>query len=278
MSKIEKITDPRYEKIMQALNQIANELNVVLFKPNYHGKNHDPNTVLFYTREDAEHNDCVDKECVQYTAAEAQSLTAYRNNSIDERYVYRNSFWNYETTDVNNMINYDFANHGTIDLRGKDCYKTLKTIIEKALNDYKNVEKPYFTTYDQTNNTPVLNVSGVNVNGKIMDIQLNQLQIESIYRYQDNKYLLEDARTHLLDHLSFKLNLNNIFDSIDSYNEKLTKECREKFGASFEEMCDPNSDKYLLDVMVDKFNHDKDCNIADNDIWENVIEQIFNEL
>lgn len=94
----------KYREQMQFLRELAEELGVVMFLPEYHAKTRDCNTVLFYFKEDAEYNRKVDKE--------APPGFPPSND------MYRRQYWSFENTDCNGWFSHDFANFGRIDLRG----------------------------------------------------------------------------------------------------------------------------------------------------------------
>ena len=117
--------DHRYAVQQKALNDAAHRLGVVAFRPDYHGKQRDGNTVLFYTKEDDAHNREVDKLPTHWGSADEARMYG----CTDERYYYRRPFWSFENTDVNGMLSLDFANRGLFDLRGVDT----PTVLESAL-------------------------------------------------------------------------------------------------------------------------------------------------
>lgn len=111
-------SEMEYTMQQRALDEIAGKLGVVAYRPDYHRKDRDKNTVLFYTKEDEEHNRLVDKQLTRYTASEAADRMKYNRVEIPSELVYRNSFWSFENSDVNGMLDYRFANYGKLDLRG----------------------------------------------------------------------------------------------------------------------------------------------------------------
>lgn len=113
-----EIVESEYIEQQRALDEIASKLGVVAYRPDYHRKDRDKNTVLFYTREDEEHNRFVDKQPTRYTANEAADRMKYNRVEIPSEFVYRNSFWSFENSDANGMLDYRFANYGKLDLRG----------------------------------------------------------------------------------------------------------------------------------------------------------------
>lgn len=124
-----------YTRQQKALNDIARELGVVAYRPDYHGKRGDKNTVLFYTGEAHLHNKKVDRlaartGCRAYSHAEAADLP-YR---ISEDQVYDDYFFAFENTDVNGTLSYDFANCGALDLRPLNEREVLKNAVSAALD------------------------------------------------------------------------------------------------------------------------------------------------
>lgn len=90
---------PQYRWQQDALNEIGKKLGVVVYRPEYHAKKDDHNTVLFYLPEDEAYN------------RELESQPFYNTND------YKRPFFSFENTDANGFESFDFANHGTIDLR-----------------------------------------------------------------------------------------------------------------------------------------------------------------
>ena len=111
--KYETRIHPSYERQQQYLDDIARELGVVAYRPDYHAAKNDKNTVLFYTRVDHEYN----KSLPEGSRHEG----------------YRDYFWWFENTDVKGAGTYDFANRGKIDLRGLTEKEVLRTVIGNAL-------------------------------------------------------------------------------------------------------------------------------------------------
>ena len=126
-----RLTNVRYQEQQKLLTELARLLGVVAYRPDYHGKAGDKNTVLFYTREDHRHNLMVDRQLFQYSRSEAKDLEAAWKHPIDDKYVYRDYFWCFENSDQNGYLSYDWANHGTVDLRYPFC--ELKEVLKTAI-------------------------------------------------------------------------------------------------------------------------------------------------
>lgn len=131
--------DIRYKEQQAELNRIASELGVVAYRPDYHGKTLDKNTVLFYTKEDDAHNRKVDLEPTHYTRSEAHDRMKYQKCKIPEQCIWRDPFWCFENTDVNGGLSYGFANFGRLDLRSSRWKEVLKGDIQLALATRKRI-------------------------------------------------------------------------------------------------------------------------------------------
>lgn len=104
---------PAAYKRQQALfDCLAAENGFICFRPNYHGKGKDANTVLFYTLEDHAFNENQEKTGVSY--------------AVGCECRYKKPFFTFENTDANGFLSYEFGNHGQIDLRGIRAEDTLK--------------------------------------------------------------------------------------------------------------------------------------------------------
>lgn len=125
--------DVRYIQQTDALNKIAAKLGVVAYRPDYHGTQGDKNTVIFYIPEDEKHNRKVDQQTHHYTRSEAADRKEYSGIETPDRYVYRDSIWNFENSDRNGHLDMNHANHGTIDLRGDDWEERVEGRIRFAL-------------------------------------------------------------------------------------------------------------------------------------------------
>lgn len=109
--------DYRYMEQQMEIDNVARSIGCVAFRPDYHSRKRDGNTVLMYLPEDAEHNRSVDAFTDRgYSRGEAELY-----HISDPRYIYRDYFWSFENTDANDMLSLDYANRGTLDLRGLDA-------------------------------------------------------------------------------------------------------------------------------------------------------------
>ena len=101
--------DIRYRNLMEEITHICLELDICVYKPDYHCKENDAATVLLYTPAALKYNAQVDKE---HFGTPPQAL-------------YEPYICSLEFTDVNGHITLDFANRGKIDLRYADAITRL---------------------------------------------------------------------------------------------------------------------------------------------------------
>ena len=89
-----------YTERQKALKEICQELNLEIFKPDYHGKKGDAGTVIIYTKDSG--------------------------SGI-------NQICHFESTDANGFIDWNFLNRGAIDLRGLDFKSKIKKYIVERI-------------------------------------------------------------------------------------------------------------------------------------------------
>ena len=129
----------KYDMQLDFLNQLAMELGVEAYRPDYHGKKGDKNTVLFYTKEAAAHNRRVDANTFTraYSQSEARDALKYHGVRIPDDQVYKDHFWSFENSDINGMLDLNFANFGRLDLRGPNWQDVLRGAVTFALTKRK---------------------------------------------------------------------------------------------------------------------------------------------
>lgn len=110
------VEDTEYTQQQMMLDEIAQKLGVVAYRPDYHGRDRDKNTVLFYLKEDEKHNRMVDRQPFRYTRSEAKD----RKMDVNGDCVYRDHFWSFENSDANGQLDMGWANNGKLNLRCRD--------------------------------------------------------------------------------------------------------------------------------------------------------------
>ena len=128
MMKLVTAADVWYTQQQKTLDEIAEKLGVVAYRPSYHGAERDKNTVLFYLKEDEEHNREVDRQPVRYSRSEAKD----RGVNVNSECVYRDHFWSFENSDANGQLDMGWANNGKLNLRSLDWKTKLEGSITFA--------------------------------------------------------------------------------------------------------------------------------------------------
>lgn len=91
---------------------------------------------------------------------------------------------------------------------------------------------------------------------------------EYIYRKKQREYRLNDAERQLTYFF---------FGSEDPEDDELVAFEKEN-GFSFESMVSKSSEHYICNLLVDMFEDAFDCNCAENDTWQAVIQEYFNKI
>lgn len=109
-----------YTQQQQAIKEICNELELILYYPNYHALDRDYNTVMIYTKEAHEHNKELEKKWAKYGM-----------HPLEEEY--KRHICYLENTDANGHFSYEFMNHGKIDVRGLYYKEKIKEFVIKQM-------------------------------------------------------------------------------------------------------------------------------------------------
>lgn len=121
--KLVTVEDVRYTQQQKAIDEIVNRLGIVAFRPEYHGKEGDKNTVLFYTKAD-------NAKCRELDGAGVPC----------DAPGYPRQFWSFENSDQNGRFDYGAANNGKLDLRTLKWKERLEGHIRFALARKRQIE------------------------------------------------------------------------------------------------------------------------------------------
>lgn len=110
-------------------------------------------------------------------------------------------------------------------------------------------------------------------------VVLSETDILDIYRYQERQFRLCDAKRHLCESVCPELEdyeLEEYFEGGDfPYTDNYP---REKFGVELRDLVNKDSEEYILDLLVDEFEDDFDCNVPENEIWESIVSRYWFKL
>lgn len=110
------VLDARYVLQQKELDTIADSLGVICFRPDYHAKDDDKNSVLFYIKE-------------EYDKAVAMDKAGYDQLSKD----YPRCFWSFENSDINGFFELNCANRGRIQLTKVGWQSKIRLSAELAM-------------------------------------------------------------------------------------------------------------------------------------------------
>lgn len=108
-------------------------------------------------------------------------------------------------------------------------------------------------------------------------VDLSDAEIEAVYRYQLRRYRIQDAEAQFFTYVGID---PYVEEGAEEYadNEVNGQLFADKFGFTWDEAINESSDHYLLDAFVDEYEHDQDCNCAENDMWQACIDTVLMRL
>lgn len=105
-------------------------------------------------------------------------------------------------------------------------------------------------------------------------ITLTEEEVYAAYREQQRMFRLGDAECQLIDYLKY--------DPNDADPHSMSPTAVEDFvlenGYHPSELFDKSALHYALDKIVDRFFKYHDCNIAENDLFQSICEEVVEEL
>lgn len=130
--------DYRHRMIQERdFDDVAASLGVVAYRPDYHGKGNDKNTVLFYTVEDHKKNIELERSGTMITSSQVEDMKWHRMSleGLEDR-IERPCFFWFENSDINGHYDLSFGNYGKLDLR-RDRRSVLFNAVKEALEQFK---------------------------------------------------------------------------------------------------------------------------------------------
>ena len=98
----------------------------------------------------------------------------------------------------------------------------------------------------------------------LTDVELYQAYVE-----QHHRFLVEDAQRHLFD----VCGLDDCAE--DDEMTRVYAEFLRKYDFSLVDACAANNPNYLLEEIISMYEHDYDCNIAENITWDNAVLRVL---
>ena len=97
-------------------------------------------------------------------------------------------------------------------------------------------------------------------------IVISKEMVEQIYRYKEMEYLKEDAEKQLNDF---------IYGYQYTCNGEYIKKCEDSFYKKYNITAEAAFDH--IENLAEEFKYNQDCNSPDNDTWQNLIENYFED-
>lgn len=85
--------------------------------------------------------------------------------------------------------------------------------------------------------------------------------------------LIEEAARYLALYFGIDPDSQDEEDDPDAWQK-----CTDTLGFSFDEACNESSEHYILGKLVERFEHNNDCNVLVNCTWETVIAEFFQDM
>ena len=125
--------DDRYHEQQEWIDKVIASLGCITFRPDYHGKAGDMNTVLAYSPEDAANNCMVGHNPIPDSDRDEEKLHGHAKE--------RQPFWRFANTDKNGLLDLGYAENGCLDLRGSDWKDRIEGSIKLAY--FSNIQRQY---------------------------------------------------------------------------------------------------------------------------------------
>lgn len=115
--------------------------------------------------------------------------------------------------------------------------------------------------------------------GSIREISifLSSAETERAFREQKRRYLLMDAEAHLYERLGYDPDAEEGSEE-EADNERINQSFTDTYGFSISEAINDSSDFFQLGFMADLFEKKRDCNNADNIVWDYVVDACLASL
>lgn len=107
-----------------------------------------------------------------------------------------------------------------------------------------------------------------------LEFELSDSELYEAYSEKQKVFLLQDAERHL-EFVVFGTERSTLDEDAEAAE---LDSFLGQYGFSYTDATDPDSNFYILEEAVDRFQDEKDCNLAENDVWENIIRNILSEL
>lgn len=110
-------------------------------------------------------------------------------------------------------------------------------------------------------------------------LALTSEELEQAYRLREHNYRLQDAERQFVEDY---LGIHDRAPEPGSYDAEeiriISERFRDAYGFCWIEAIDPSSDHYLLEDFVEQFEEIFNCNVTENDLWQEAIWDVLAKL
>ena len=110
------------------------------------------------------------------------------------------------------------------------------------------------------------------INRESKKFELTPEELEQAYRERLRQYTEMNAKVHFLARFD---------DEPESAEDVPTEEAKnfaDEYGFSVLDAVNPDSKDYILGDLADRYEHDHDCNIDENSMWQNLIDDYLSDI
>lgn len=97
-----------------------------------------------------------------------------------------------------------------------------------------------------------------------LQVHLTDAELLEAYCEQLHKYLLQDAYNHLCEYIGYP-------DCDETEKEPLLATCRGQYGIDLDSLSIDNDPSGILELLVERYEHARDCNNPENDTWDSLV-------
>lgn len=110
------------------------------------------------------------------------------------------------------------------------------------------------------------------INREGQKFELTPEELEQAYRERLRQYTEEDAEGHFLARFDGEP------ESAEDVSAEEKKNFADEYGFTVLDAVNPHSKNYILGDLADRYEHNHDCNIDENSMWRDLIDDYLAEI
>lgn len=104
------------------------------------------------------------------------------------------------------------------------------------------------------------------------EFELTTEELEQAYRERLRQYTEEDAEVHFLARFDGEP------ESAEDVSDKEAENFADEYGFTVLDAVNPDSKDYIIGDLADRYEHDHDCNIDENSMWRDLIDDYLADI